>query len=55
MERIQSINQERIAWCCADYGITPDDLAYELGIAASSIDSLKIKDLHQLESLYAGL
>lgn len=38
MERIQSINQERIAWCCADYGITPDDLAYELGIAASSME-----------------
>jgi len=38
MERIQSINQERIAWCCADYGITPDELAYELGIAASSME-----------------
>jgi Zn-dependent peptidase ImmA (M78 family)/plasmid maintenance system antidote protein VapI len=38
MERIQSINHERIAWCCADYGITSDELAYELGIAASSME-----------------
>ena len=38
MERIQSINPERIEWCCADYGITPSDLAYELNIAASSIE-----------------
>lgn len=37
MERIQSINPERIAWCCADYGITPDDLASELDIASTSI------------------
>jgi Zn-dependent peptidase ImmA (M78 family) len=38
MERIQSINPERIAWCCADQGITPGDLASELGIAAASIE-----------------
>src|SRR5450759_492276 len=38
MERIQSINPERIEWCCADYGITPGDLASELNIAASSIE-----------------
>jgi Zn-dependent peptidase ImmA (M78 family)/plasmid maintenance system antidote protein VapI len=38
MERIQSINPERIAWCCADHGITPGTLASELGIAATSID-----------------
>lgn len=38
MERIQSINPERIAWCCADHGITPDDLASELGIAAASVE-----------------
>jgi Zn-dependent peptidase ImmA (M78 family) len=37
MERIQSINPERIAWCCADYGITPGDLASELSIATTSI------------------
>lgn len=38
MERIQSINPERIAWCCADLGITPGELATELGIAAVSME-----------------
>jgi Zn-dependent peptidase ImmA (M78 family) len=38
MERIQSINPERIAWCCADRDITPGDLASALGIATASID-----------------
>ncbi|TRW90248.1 helix-turn-helix domain-containing protein [Candidatus Methylobacter oryzae] len=38
MERIQSINPERIAWCCADHGITPGDLASELNIARASIE-----------------
>ena len=37
MERIQSINPERIHWCCADYGITPDELAVALDIAPGSI------------------
>ena len=38
MEHIQSINPERIAWCCADYGITLGVLASELDIAFSSIE-----------------
>jgi Zn-dependent peptidase ImmA (M78 family)/plasmid maintenance system antidote protein VapI len=38
MERIQSINPNRIAWCCADHGLTPGALAAELGIAATSIE-----------------
>jgi Zn-dependent peptidase ImmA (M78 family) len=38
MEHIQSINPKRIAWCCADYGITPDDLASILNIAPNSIE-----------------
>jgi len=38
MERIQSINPERIVWCCADYGITPAELAAELGIAPGSME-----------------
>jgi Zn-dependent peptidase ImmA (M78 family) len=37
MERIQSINPKRIEWCCADVGITPDELASELGITATSL------------------
>ena len=38
MERIQSINPDRIAWCCADEGITPADLATELGIAEANME-----------------
>jgi Zn-dependent peptidase ImmA (M78 family)/plasmid maintenance system antidote protein VapI len=38
MERIQSINSERILWCCADYGITSEELAAELDIAPGSIE-----------------
>lgn len=38
MERIQSINPDRIAWCCADLGITPDQLAVETGIAAATME-----------------
>ena len=37
MERI-SINPERLAWCCADHGITLGDLASEVGIAPASLD-----------------
>ncbi len=37
MERIQSVNADRIAWCCADRGITPGELASEVGIAETSI------------------
>ncbi|MDO8263470.1 MAG: ImmA/IrrE family metallo-endopeptidase [Gallionella sp.] len=38
MERIQSINPDRIAWCCADLGITPGELAAETGIAAATME-----------------
>lgn len=38
MERIHSINPERIAWCCADHGMTPGDLAAEIGVAPVSIE-----------------
>jgi Zn-dependent peptidase ImmA (M78 family) len=38
MERIQSINPDRIAWCCADVGITPAELAAETGISASTME-----------------
>ena len=44
MERIQSINPKRIAWCCADYGITLDDLASDLGIAAASIERVMARE-----------
>lgn len=38
MERIDSINPQRIAWCCVDRGITPGDLAAELDIAPANIE-----------------
>jgi len=38
MERIHSINPERIMWCCADYGVTPGYLASELGISAAAVE-----------------
>jgi Zn-dependent peptidase ImmA (M78 family) len=38
MERIQSINPDRIAWCCADLGITPEQLAAEAGISAATME-----------------
>ena len=38
MERIQLINPDRIAWCCADHGITPEMLASELDIAKVSME-----------------
>lgn len=38
MERIELINPERLAWCCADQGITPSDLATKLGISNASIE-----------------
>lgn len=38
MARIQSINAERIAWCCRDRGITPQQLAQDLGIAPATMD-----------------
>ncbi len=40
MERIDSINPQRIAWCCADRGITPGDLAGELDIAPINIEKV---------------
>lgn len=38
MERIQQINPVRIEWCCADFGISPKELALTLGIAERSIE-----------------
>ena len=40
MEQITSINPARIEWCCRDYGLTPEELASELGIAKSSMDKV---------------
>lgn len=40
MDRIQSINPARIAWCCADQGITPEALAAEVGISADRMSAV---------------
>jgi Zn-dependent peptidase ImmA (M78 family) len=37
MERIQSINPQRLAWCCADEGIATDQLASQLDISSVSM------------------
>jgi Zn-dependent peptidase ImmA (M78 family)/transcriptional regulator with XRE-family HTH domain len=47
MDRIQSINPARIAWCCADHGITPEALAAEVGISADRMSAV----LHDGEGL----
>lgn len=41
MERIHSINVARIAWCCADRGMTLADLAREVGISAATLDRVQ--------------
>jgi len=38
MEKVQSINPARIVWCCADFGISPGQLAAELDISPTSIE-----------------
>lgn len=40
MERIQSINPARLAWCCADRGVTLDECATELAIAAANLEKV---------------
>jgi Zn-dependent peptidase ImmA (M78 family)/transcriptional regulator with XRE-family HTH domain len=39
VERIQTINPERIRWCCDDRGITPEQLAEEAGIAQATMQA----------------
>lgn len=40
MERIQSINPDRLAWCCADRGVTLEECAVEVGIAAGNLEKV---------------
>jgi len=55
MERIQSINPQRIEWCCADHGITPSALAAEVGIKPDRMDKLMAREdgitFNQLDSI----
>jgi hypothetical protein len=38
MERIESTNADRIAWCCQQFGITPYEPATEIGISEKTMD-----------------
>lgn len=40
LDRIKSINPERILWCCDDQGVTPSELADTLSIAQSSFTGM---------------
>ncbi len=40
MERIQSINPDRLAWCYADRGVTLEACAAEVGIAAANLEKV---------------
>lgn len=57
MERIQSINLARIDWCCADHGITRDELAREIDIAPASFTKVMAGEMgltfNQLRKLAA--
>lgn len=44
MERIQFINRDRVRWCCADLGITPEQLAGECGISQSTMARFLTED-----------
>lgn len=59
MERIKSINPERIIWCCDDYGITPEELAQTLKIATpiiqrvmDGIDGLTFNQLSKIAEYF---
>ena len=38
MERIESTNADRIAWCCQQFGIMPYEPAIEVGISEETMD-----------------
>lgn len=36
-DKIEGVNPARIAWCCSEFGVTPEQLAGDVGIATSTI------------------
>lgn len=40
MDRLETINRDRILWCCAERGITVDDLALASGVSAGALAKL---------------
>lgn len=41
MDRVHSLNFQRIEWCCEQAGITPDQLASDVGISAATMQKAK--------------
>ena len=44
MERIKSVNPERISWCADERGVSIDEMAQDVGIAASTIEKLMVDE-----------
>jgi Zn-dependent peptidase ImmA (M78 family)/transcriptional regulator with XRE-family HTH domain len=40
MERITTINPQRVAWCCADLGLSPERVAAEVGLAPDKLQAV---------------
>ena len=40
MERVEATNIHRIEWCCQQLGVTPGQLAAEVGISTGTMDKL---------------
>ncbi len=40
MEHITAINPQRLAWCCADLGLTPGQVAAEAGLAPEKLQAV---------------
>jgi Zn-dependent peptidase ImmA (M78 family) len=55
VERIHSINPDRITWCCADRGITLEELSNELNISESTMERVMNNEdgltFHQLKRM----
>ena len=57
MHRIQSINPDRVGWCCSERGVTLHDLAQHLGLDVARLGSHKLREdgltFNQLRKLAA--
>lgn len=42
MTRVEQVNSRRIEWCCADYGMSTQDLATEVGIAPGPMAAIVV-------------
>ena len=55
VERIHSINPERIAWYCQDRGITPFELADTIGVSEATMEKVMAGEdgmtFHQLKRM----